>query len=550
MLKTRRKTVVQNIEQNGEQTEQPTLSLKERLAQRRKANRIRQELISFTIFTVFFSALVGFLVGLMIDPVAGAAATMGLLYTALSFKYPRYALWAFLIYLPFAGTITYMIGNSPLLQLAKDGFYIPALLGVIQYCRRERLPIFVSRPLVVPLGILVTFSLLTFIFANGAEQLTPGHEGQPLAMGVLGLKVFLGYIPLIVCGYYLIRNRDDFLFLTRLIVILILVACGLAFLQYVLLKIGYCPGTRGAEGEDLFKASLEARCLVGGALLYSPDHGQIRLPGTFVAPWQWGWFLISGAFLAFGSAFNDPKPHWRTLGLLSLASVFVMSVLSGQRIALALVPLSFIGLLFLTGQIIQIKRFLPSAVGLGIVLGIAVFKNPETLQQRIESLQGRWEASPPHDFILKQFDTVLRSTDSWFGNGLGTATNSARVFGDTRLVEAYYPKLIYEVGLLGTLAFLIFVTVLTYVTFKAYRNLRDPILRNYAAAFWIYILFISYNTYYYPLDVDPAAVYYWFIAGVLLKLPVIVRQERKEALEAESGKNRPKRTRLKRAGFA
>jgi hypothetical protein len=37
---------------------------------------------------------------------------------------------------------------------------------------------------------------------------------------------------------------------------------------------------------------------------------------------------------------------------------------------------------------------------------------------------------------------------------------------------------------------------------------------------------MSYNTYYYPLDVDPVAVYYWFFAGVLLKLPEIDKQER------------------------
>jgi hypothetical protein len=37
-------------------------------------------------------------------------------------------------------------------------------------------------------------------------------------------------------------------------------------------------------------------------------------------------------------------------------------------------------------------------------------------------------------------------------------------------------------------------------------------------------LFISYNTYYYPLDVDPVAVYYWFVAGMILKLPLLDQQ--------------------------
>jgi hypothetical protein len=99
----------------------------------------------------------------------------------------------------------------------------------------------------------------------------------------------------------------------------------------------------------------------------------------------------------------------------------------------------------------------------------------------------------------------------------------------------------------GVLAFLAFVTTLTYVTFKAYRSLRDITLRNYGAAFWVFVLFISYNTYYYPLDVDPVAVYYWFFAGVVLKLPVIEREEKRTVLEAERPSS--KKRRLKRKGF-
>lgn len=527
-----------------------TPNLKQRMAQRRKAARQRQELINFTIVAVLFAVSMGFLVGLFIGLREGVGVTLGVLYTTLSFKYPRQALWAFLIYLPFGGTITYTIGNSSLLQLAKDGFYIPALIGVIQYCRRERLPIFISKPLIAPLAVLIALCLLTLIFINLPQQLARVGGEQPFAMGILGLKVLIGYIPLIVCAYYLIRDRADLLFLMRLTVALILVCCGLAFFQYLLLKTGYCPGTRFEEGEGLYRASLEARCFVGGSLLYSPAQGQIRLPGTFVAPWQWGWFLISGGFLAFGSAFNDPKPFWRTMGLAALASVFILAVLSGQRIALALVPVTFLLLLLLTGQLVQLKRFLPTGIGLLVLLGIVGLSNPELLQDRIESFQSRWEASPPHEFIWNQFMWVVDSNmNSLLGNGLGRATNSARVFGETELIETYHPKLLYEIGPFGALAFVALVTVLTVIAFRSYRSLRDRDLRNFGASFWVFILFISYNPYYYPLDVDPVAVYYWFFAGVILKLPEIERKERLDALEAEHPQVRKWR-RLKPTGFA
>jgi hypothetical protein len=518
------------------------LSPKEQRAQKRKADRLRKELISFTMTAVFAAALVGALLGLVGGIKVAAAGTLGILILALSFKYPRHALWGFLIYLPFGGTITYAIGNSPLLQLAKDGFYLPALVGVVQYCKRENLPILIPKQLVTPFALLLGSCFLTLLGVNGWQQFFGKGGEQPIAMGILGLKVLIGYAPLMVCAYYLIRNKKDLLFLMRIMSILFIICCGLAMVQYIFLLTGKCAGTRFEEGNALFKASLEARCFVGGALLYSPQQGVIRLPGTFVAPWQWGWYLISGAFLAFGSAFSDPKPLWRIVGLVALGAVFILAVVSGQRIALALVPVIAGILMILTGQVTNLKRFIPIAVGLGLLLTFAALKNPDTVQERIDSFVSRWNASPPYGFILAQFEWAMRGYNI-LGRGLGRATNSARALGHTELVETYYPKLIYEIGPVGTIAFLIVVTTLTYIAFKTYRKVRDRNLRSYGASLWFFILFISYNTYYYPLDVDPVAVYYWFFAGVLLKLPEIERLAKLEEPESEEVSKKGKKRR-------
>ena len=276
----------------------------------------------------------------------------------------------------------------------------------------------------------------------------------------------------------------------------------------------------------LFKAAIEARCYFGGSLLYSPSQGLIRLPGTFVAPWQWAWFLISSTFFAFATGFTDPKLIWRLVGLGSLATVLINAVISGQRVAFAIVPISFVILLVATGQIRNLKRFIPMGLGLALILGIALATNPTIIQERANSFVDRVESAPPEQFIAQQFEENWRNVVSPIGSGLGRATNSARALGRTKLVEAYYPKVLYEVGILGVLAFLALVTTLTITGFKAYRSIKDPNLRTYAAALWIFILFISYNTYYYPLDVDPVAVYYWFFAGVLFKMPLLDKQQR------------------------
>jgi hypothetical protein len=249
----------------------------------------------------------------------------------------------------------------------------------------------------------------------------------------------------------------------------------------------------------------------------------IRLPGTFVAPWQWAWFLIGNTFTTFSTTFSDPSIKWRGVGFLGLVLVFVNATISGQRIALLLVPVITIGLLILTGQLSKPKTFIPIVGGITILVLGSFILFPDIIQGRIDSTISRWNASPPTDFIAEQAGHSS-GTFKPFGYGIARATNSARVFGEAALIETYYPKLIYELGV-GTLAYVGILTVVTVSTFKAYRSVKDKDLRSYGASFWVFIFFISYQTYYYPLDVDPVAVYYWMFAGLILRLPEIDRQE-------------------------
>jgi hypothetical protein len=540
---------------------EPTADFKERLVQKRKAAQARKELTSFLFTSVgagLFLGLILFLVGGIKAAVPGVLGTIAI---ALSYKYPRQALIAFIIYVPVGGTITYYIGNSPILQLAKDAFYVPALIGLWQNLKKQRLPLLIPQGLKPSLYILLGFCVLTLLFVNGSQQFNPpppipfkpAPKEFPIGMGILGLKVFLGYVPLISCIYYMIRDKKDFLRIARLQIVLILFCCVLGVLQYLLLLTGVCEGTRNAEGGALFKASLEARCYFGGALIYSPSEGMIRLPGTFVAPWQWAWFLIASTFFTFATGFSDPSILWRLISLGSMALVFVNAVISGQRIALALVPVCFVMCLVLTGQLANLKRFIPIFGGLALILGIAITSNPTVLEERTASFTDRWEASPPYEFITQQAEEVWKNLDGPLGNGLGRATNSARAMGETKLVETYYPKVLHEVGPVGLAGFVGLVTSLTVICFRTYRTIKNRNFRSYGATMWVFILFISYNTYYYPLDVDPVAVYYWLAAGILLKLPEIdklerLQEEKIEQVQSKKSKKKKKAQTVKIIG--
>ena len=542
--------------------EKPVLSIKERLLKKRQAREARQKVITLTIISLVMAIAIAVPLGFIINFKVAFIVIVLIPSLVLSYAYPRPAIWFFLIYMPFSGTITYWVGGgNALFQLSKDIFYLPALIALIIDIRRQRKPIIVNKKLILTLSILVTFALLTLLLVNGSQQFvlpycdsltednlfllapdgsylldpktnlvikTPCKDGIPLLQGVLGLKVLLGYIPLIFVGYYLIENKKQLIFLGRLLLVLAIICCSLGLVQYAMLASGICQGTRGAMGGELFKASLQAKCFVGGSLLYSPSQGQIRLPGTFVSPWHWAWFLIANSFITFTVAFTDTSFLWRTAGLGGLALVMMNSIVSGQRLALALVPICVVISLILTGQIANLKRFIPFGIGLAIILSVVATYNPQIIQQRVDSFVARWNTAPPHEFVLEQFNFARGQQKGILGRGLGKATTSARAFGATALVETYHPKLLYEVGYPGLIAFMLFVTNLVIVTFSSYQKVKDKTINSFGSSFWVFILIISYFPYWYPLDTDPVAVYYWLFAGILLKLPVIEKQEQQK----------------------
>lgn len=527
MLKTKRKSKKSKHKHSEKTT---ALSKKEVAAQKRKTSQKRNELVQAIaiscLVTVVLSIPLLFVAGPKIAIAGGAAAAILLL----SYKYPRQALWAFLIYLPFSGTITYAIGGgNAAFQVAKDAFYIPALIALIQSCKKKQLRLFIPKQMLSTFSILLMMAMLTLIFVNGEMQLNPRGGDKPILQGILGLKVLIGYIPLIACTYYLLRTKKDLVFFSRMHIVLAIVCCLLGLIQYLLLQSGKCAGTRGMTGAELYKATLEARCFVGGSLVFSPEVKFVRLPGTFVAPWQWAWFLISNAFLTFASAFCDPSFWWRVIGLFGMALVFANAVISGQRAALVMVPVATAILLVLTGQLVNLKRFIPVGAGLAILLFVGAAINPGIVEQRWESFVSRWNAAPPQQFLFNQFEQSNNFIiDKPLGRGVGRATNSTRIFGTTQLIETFQPKLIYELGYPGMISFQIMLLHLAFLTFRAYRSVKDKSLRSYGASFWVFVAFITINTQYYPLDVDPVSVYYWVLAGAILKLPKIDKQVQDE----------------------
>ena len=150
--------------QNGSSLKEP--SLKEKLAQKRKAARFRKEVTNFVVFSLFFAILVGSPLAILGGPKLAVGAVVAILCLAFAFKYPRQALWLFLIYLPFGGTITYAVGNSPLLQLA---LLHPSSL--VEEQTNTSLQLFNSLILLLSVVVVLTPLPLMAVFSTSATSM-------------------------------------------------------------------------------------------------------------------------------------------------------------------------------------------------------------------------------------------------------------------------------------------------------------------------------------------------------------------------------------------
>lgn len=491
-------------------------------------NLNRQEIfIASTAATALLVSIVLVLFSSLQVSLLGAAAIVAI---AIAYRYPRQGLWLFLIYLPFTGTISYSFASIyravggyvsyskdyALFHLAKDALYFPALVAIVLSSHRLQQLRSRAKPLLIALLALLGVCLLTLFFVNLPQQLSASPPEKPLLMGIIGLKILIGYVPLVICGYYLIRDRQDLQFLLRLQVIIALICCSLCVIQYFLLASGICPGNINLPEPAATRVTLQARCFVGGSLLYNPVKKLISLPGTFVAPWQWAWFLISSSFFTAANSLGEFALPWRIISWISMGFVLLAAIISGQTTATILVPIIFLILLLITAKN---KSQITWKLILAICLGFLIANNLGVFGSALDSVIARWQYSPPQEFVVAQFNWIARDGIEVLGAGLGKAASAARRLGNVKLIETFYPRLLYEIGWLGTITFLIAVTTTTILTFKSYQYLNKLALKRIGICLWIFILLISYNTYYYPLIIEPVAIYYWFFAGVLLKLP-------------------------------
>ena len=428
----------------------------------------------------------------------------------------RWSLYALLCYLPVSGiAILAAYGEREeraAAVLAKDFlFVIPAYVGFAVWAIRTRRNIF------FPGAPIALFAALAGVVA--VQAFNPALPNR--LVGVIGMKIWLFYLPLFLLGYHLLRSRAELRRLLGLMSVVAIVPATIGIVQAALVYGGMEETVYAAYGDAAAAATqnfVEFPLPGGGTLR--------RIPSTFSSFYQYYLFLaamIAVVYAWWRGALRGRLGSWFGGGLwvLMLAAVFLM----GARGAFLFIPLLVALILVLDrGSENRLPlRGRAAAIAGGAVAAALVTAGVLGIFSHVwETLSGEFG-----DVIVDSAREAVSTT--WVGLGSGIDSTGSRYAFDAedaapgvngRFHESWYVKTYLELGVVG---FAIVVALLGTIAVRSVRThfaLRNGRLRVISAAIVALLIWtLIYNVKAQYMDFDPLNVYFWLLAGILARLP-------------------------------
>ena len=426
-----------------------------------------------------------------------------------------------LLYLPFSGLPTLILypdtGPS---TLAKDFlFVIPAYVGAaaVALSRREDL-----RVPGAPVVLMGSLALLIVVQAFNPEVPKP-------LVALIGIKVWLFYIPLIWLGYHFTRRKEALQRLLMAMLAVAMVPCLAGIAEAVLVQ------THGrAFVYGLYGPAAEAATQGFAGFGFNDGSALLRLPSIFEFVGQY--WLFCTATIALGyAAWRGNRSHrlLRVLGPLAIGIAVLASMTTGLRAAFIFSPFLLLLIALLEGA--SLGRMLAYAsgsivavVGALVILGVPAGPLAELIRTHTAFI---------FDFFGDGF--TYAADHAMLGLGTGVDTNGiSYAFGssdDYAVIyatvgdvwwESWYLKAFLELGVVGLLLLLALLFSVIRRSLATHQAIVDPELRSMSAAFlalFVWSVIYALKTAY--VDLDPMAIYLWFFLGVQWALIELQRGE-------------------------
>jgi hypothetical protein len=444
----------------------------------------------------------------------------------------RSGVYFFLIWLLFEDFVRKFLSNNMAIYFAKDALLLIVYLSFFNALRRKSKDLQGFRPpFLGALLVLVWFGVL--------QVFNPASTS--VFFGLLGLKLYFYYVPLLVVGYALINSEADLRKFFHINLGLMLVIIALGVIQSILGHKFLNPEVPAEDIRLLSQSYREAP--ISGVIVYRPTS-------VFVSAGRFGDLLIVAWLLVFGfSGYLLLRTRrGRLFTFLALAvtaascvmcssrGVFLWSLGSGIVGAIAFIW----GAPWRQGEALRVLRTL-QRVGLGIALAVVVLlcTYPDAFLGRLavysETLDPRSPASElvhrTRDYPLQNFLAAFDYPRWPYGYGIGTVSLGgqyvARFFNvrpTVGSVESGFGALVVEMGIGGLILWLVLAAAVLISAWRVVRKLKgSPWFPLAFMIFWYAFLLLLPLTYEGLQAYEDFILnaYLWLLLGVLFRLPTL-----------------------------
>ena len=251
----------------------------------------------------------------------------------------------------------------------------------------------------------------------------------------------------------------------------------------------------------------------GGERVSAPFEGARGEPNTFG-----GYLVLMGAVAV--ALLDNLKDMRVRLGLVLLLVVLLISLIYTQSRAsyVAVIPALLIFSFF------SHRRFYLVA-GLIVILALSPFILPRVAKERIATTFTQREAKGQVQFGRLRLDTSSSARILSYKAGLSAWRKKPILgYGVTgyKFMDAQYPRILVETGIVGMLAFAWVTYVLFQVGISTWRDAQDDLLRGLsvglmAGLMGLLVHAIGANTFIIVRIMEP----FWFLAGIVIALASI-----------------------------
>lgn len=442
----------------------------------------------------------------------------------------RNGTYFFLAWLLFEDFARKFLGNNMAVYFAKDFLVLLVYLSFFAAYRRKDRDLHTFRP---PFLSVV----LVFVWFGAMQVFNPASTS--IFYGLLGMKLYFYYVPLIFVGYAMINSEADLRKFFYINLGLMLIIAVLGIVQSIAGPRFLNPAV---IADDIRLLSETYRVApISGARVYRPTS-------VFVSAGRFGDLLIIAWLLVFGFGgyLLLRCRRGRTFAFLALALTAAACVMSSSRGVFMWCSGSTLvgaaaflwGAPWRQGEVLRVLRtWQRAALGIALAVVVMLLTYPEAFGDRLsvlsETLDPRSPASElvnrTRDYPLKNFLAAFDYPRWPYGYGIGTISLGgqyvARFFNarpTVGSVESGFGCLIVELGIGGLILWLVVAISILISAWRVVRKLRGSPWFPLAFMIFLYAFLLLLPLTFEGLQAYQDFIlnaYLWLLLGVLFRLP-------------------------------